>query len=738
MMTINLRPLTFGREDTLMNHSFMNGLGRLRGRSRNKTFQSQRAGLRLRLTMCVLLASPSTWAAVLDSIDFATQSGDRFEIMLGFDGAPPEPVSYAIESPARISIDLVGVQSQLDKKYYRIGEGSAQTVAVLEGEDRTRIVVSLPQMVPHEVTTLGRQMVVSVGRDLDRTGSQASASQNRAEELIAFRRGEQGEGRVVLRLPSEQTEVDIRQEAGNLLLTLVGVETSAAQQTQLDVTDFGTPINRIERARIAMGTEVRVVMNQVFDYLAYQSGQELVIDVAAEVESPLQQEAIGEVVYEGEKISLNFQNIEVRAVLQIVADFANLNLVASDAVAGEITLRLKAVPWDQALDIVLKTKGLGKRLQGNVLIVAPAADLAAQELAELENKQQISDLAPLRTELIRVKYANASEIVGMIQGGGQAGQTGANNFGGNANRGQNGEEGAAGILSERGSVIVDDRTNSIILTETQDRINQLRRLLEQIDIPVKQVLIEARIVKASDSFKRESGIRWGSAGDITMGDDNASLLYGNNLETIGALRAGEVPADNLIVDLGTSSGRTGGIAFGTVDSDFLLDLELELYESEGTGETISRPTIITSDKSTASVNSGSQIPYQSDTGGGATATAFINATVGLTVTPQITPDDRIILQLNVTNNSRGDPTADGPPAIDTESIQTEVIVDDGETVVLGGLYQTRTDLIQLKTPVLGDLPVVGRLFRNSARTNDKDELLIFITPRIIREGVGVR
>ena len=632
----------------------------------------------------------------------------------------------------------MGVQSQLEKKYYRIGEGSAQTVAVLEGEDRTRIIVSLPQMVPHEVTTLGRQMVVSVGRDLDRTGSQASASQSRTEELIAFRRGEQGEGRVVLRLPSEQTEVDIRQEAGNLLLTLVGVETSAAQQTQLDVTDFGTPIDRIERARIAMGTEVRVVMNRVFDYLAYQSGQELVIDVAAEGESPLQQEAIGEVVYEGEKISLNFQNIEVRAVLQIVADFANLNLVASDAVAGEITLRLKTVPWDQALDIVLKTKGLDKRLQGNVLIVAPAADLAAQELAELENKQQISDLAPLRTELIRVKYANASEIVGMIQGGGQAGQAGANNFGGNANRGQNGEEGAAGILSERGSVIVDDRTNSIILTETQDRINQLRRLLEQIDIPVKQVLIEARIVKASDSFKRESGIRWGSAGDITMGDDNASLLYGNNLETIGALRAGEVPADNLIVDLGTSSGRTGGIAFGTVDSDFLLDLELELYESEGTGETISRPTIITSDKSTASVNSGSQIPYQSDTGGGATATAFINATVGLTVTPQITPDDRIILQLNVTNNSRGDPTADGPPAIDTESIQTEVIVDDGETVVLGGLYQTRTDLIQLKTPLLGDLPVVGRLFRNSARTNDKDELLIFITPRIIREGVGVR
>jgi len=699
------------------------------------------ADLRLRWPVAALVSSwlwcASAVAVTLSDIEFATQSGDQFEIVLGFDSAPPEPASYAIESPARISIDLLGVESALDKKYFRVGEGGAKTVAVLEGDDRTRIIVSLPQLVPHEVRTLGRQMIVSVGRDLpdaDRQPRQAAPSK---DDLIAFRRGDQGEGRVVLQLPTEQTEVDVRQESGDLWVTLIGVQTPTPEQIQLDVTDFGTTINRIERARVSAGTEIRLVMNAAFDYLAYQSGNEFVIDVSSLANAGRQQDPMGEVVYEGEKISLNFQKIEVRAVLQIVADFANLNLVASDAVSGDITLRLKNVPWDQALDIVLKTKGLDKRLQGNVLLVAPAEELAAQELAELENKQQISDLAPLRTELIRVKYANASEIVGMIQGGGAGGQGGAGGFGGNRG-GSGGDESAAGILSDRGSVIVDDRTNSIILTETQDRINQLRRLLEQIDIPVRQVLIEARIVKASDSFKRESGIRWGSAGDITFGDENPSLLYGNNLDTIGALRGGGDPTDNLIVDLGTSSGRTGGIAFGVVDNDFLLDLELELYESEGTGETISRPTIITSDKSTASVNSGSQIPYQSDTGGGATSTSIINATVGLTVTPQITPDDRIILELNVTNNSRGDPTADGPPAIDTESIQTEVIVNDGETVVLGGLYQTRTDLIQQKTPVLGDLPVLGRLFRNSARTNDKDELLIFITPRIIREGVGVR
>nr|MCH9820052.1 type IV pilus secretin PilQ [Gammaproteobacteria bacterium] len=284
-------------------------------------------------------------------------------------------------------------------------------------------------------------------------------------------------------------------------------------------------------------------------------------------------------------------------------------------------------------------------------------------------------------------------------------------------------------VSDRGSILVDDRTNAIIVTETPSRIAQLRTLLNQLDIPVRQVMIEARIVKASDSFKREAGIRWGTAGNISWGDSPNGIQYGSSMETLGG-----TPSENLIVDLGTGSGKTGGIAFGLVNNDLLLDLELQLFESEGMGETVSRPTIITSDKSSATVNSGSQIPYQSDTGGGATATAFVNATVGLTVTPQITADDRIILELDVTNNSRGDPTPGGPPAIDIESIQTKVIVSDGETVVLGGLYQTRTDLIQLKTPVLGNLPLVGRLFRNSARTKDKDELLIFITPKIIRES----
>ena len=534
---------------------------------------------------------------------------------------------------------------------------------------------------------------------------------------VDFRRGSEGEGRVLIALSEPNIAVDLDQVGGRIVLTMPDTTVAPALIQQLDVTDFANPVEVIEVYQQGGQAVIEVVPSCEFDYLAYQSDQGFVLEVkpviaAVDTGGPRSKDFL----YEGDKLSLNFQNIEIRAILQIVADFANLNLVASDAVVGAITLRLKDVPWDQALDIVLKTKGLDKRVQGNVLLVAPAAELADQERAQLENLQEIAELAPLRTELIKVKYANASDIVALFSSQGNGGQ---NNAG----------ETAAGVVSDRGSILVDDRTNAIIVTETPSRIAQLRTLLNQLDIPVRQVMIEARIVKASDSFKREAGIRWGTAGNISWGDSPNGIQYGSSMETLGG-----APSENLIVDLGTGSGKTGGIAFGLVNNDLLLDLELQLFESEGMGETVSRPTIITSDKSSATVNSGSQIPYQSDTGGGATATAFVNATVGLTVTPQITADDRIILELDVTNNSRGDPTPGGPPAIDIESIQTKVIVSDGETVVLGGLYQTRTDLIQLKTPVLGNLPLVGRLFRNSARTKDKDELLIFITPKIIRES----
>ena len=668
--------------------------------------------------------SPSALAVELRDVAFSMAGGDRTDITLTFDGVPPEPTGYAIAEPARISLDLMGVSSGLASKYHRLGSGNAQNLTVLETQDRTRIIIALSELVGYSTQVRGRTLQLSVGRDLDASARSVSSAApmpvNQARsnvDNVDFRRGSEGEGRVLIALSEPNIAVDLDQVGGRIVLTMPDTTVAPALIQQLDVTDFATPVEVIEVYQQGDQTVIEVVPSGEFDYLAYQSDQGFVLEVKPVIEEADKGGTRSkDFLYEGDKLSLNFQNIEIRAILQIVADFANLNLVASDAVAGAITLRLKDVPWDQALDIVLKTKGLDKRVQGNVLLVAPAAELADQERAQLENLQEIAELAPLRTELIKVKYANASDIVALFSSQGNGDQ---NNAG----------ETAAGVVSDRGSILVDDRTNAIIVTETPSRIAQLRTLLNQLDIPVRQVMIEARIVKASDSFKREAGIRWGTAGNISWGDSPNGIQYGSSMETLGG-----APSENLIVDLGTGSGKTGGIAFGLVNNDLLLDLELQLFESEGMGETVSRPTIITSDKSSATVNSGSQIPYQSDTGGGATATAFVNATVGLTVTPQITADDRIILELDVTNNSRGDPTPGGPPAIDIESIQTKVIVSDGETVVLGGLYQTRTDLIQLKTPVLGNLPLVGRLFRNSARTKDKDELLIFITPKIIRES----
>ena len=562
--------------------------------------------------------SAGALAVELREVAFSMAGGDRTDITLTFDGVPPEPTGYAIAEPARISLDLMGVSSGLASKYHSLGSGNAQNLTILETQDRTRIIIALSELVGYSTQVRGRTLQLSVGRDLDASARSVSSAApmpvNQARsnvDNVDFRRGSEGEGRVLIALSEPNIAVDLDQVGGRIVLTMPDTTVAPALIQQLDVTDFATPVEVIEVYQQGGQAVIEVVPSGEFDYLAYQSDQGFVLEVkpviaAVDTGGPRSKDFL----YEGDKLSLNFQNIEIRAILQIVADFANLNLVASDAVVGAITLRLKDVPWDQALDIVLKTKGLDKRVQGNVLLVAPAAELADQERAQLENLQEIAELAPLRTELIKVKYANASDIVALFSSQGNGGQ---NNAG----------ETAAGVVSDRGSILVDDRTNAIIVTETPSRIAQLRTLLNQLDIPVRQVMIEARIVKASDSFKREAGIRWGTAGNISWGDSPNGIQYGSSMETLGG-----APSENLIVDLGTGSGKTGGIAFGLVNNDLLLDLELQLFESEGMGETVSRPTIITSDKSSATVNSGSQIPYQSDTGGGATATAFVNATVG--------------------------------------------------------------------------------------------------------------
>ena len=423
--------------------------------------------------------------------------------------------------------------------------------------------------------------------------------------------------------------------------------------------------------------------------------------------------------YRGETLSLNFQDIEIRSVLQLIADFTGLNLVASDTVEGRITLNLNDVPWDQALSIIMKTKGLDKRQVGNVLLVAPADELAAREKLEMENQSQLSELAPLHTEYIKVRYANAQNIFNLFQSAGER----------------------MGVLSGRGSVMVDERTNSIIMTETSEKIKEFRDVLENLDIPVRQVLIEARIVTASTNFSEAMGVRWGTMGFDVHDNGTRRVQAGGSLETVGAIR-GAVDADqslafpdqdHLVVDLGIGARDATGFALGIVDRDYLLELELSAMETQGSAEVIAHPKVITADKQQASISSGVQIPYQEASSSGATAVSFAKAVLGLNVRPQITPDDKIIMDLTVRQDTVG-AVFNGVPSINTNSIQTQVLVDNGETIVLGGVYTTQTTSSVTKTPILGDLPYLGRFFRRETKSDDKQELLIFITPRLIRDG----
>jgi len=458
-----------------------------------------------------------------------------------------------------------------------------------------------------------------------------------------------------------------------------------------------------------------------YEYLAYQADELFTLEVKPLSSSELESNLDAVFRYRGEKLSLNFQDIQIRSVLQLIADFTDLNLVASDTVNGRITLRLKNVPWDQALDIIMKTKGLDKREVGNVLMVAPAEELAAREKLELESRQQISELAPLRTEFIEVRYASAGEIFALFESSGEG----------------------EGVLSGRGSVIVDERTNSIILTETTVKINEFRAVLEKLDVPVRQVLIEARIVTAASNFSEALGVRWGGLGYKINGDNVGTA--GGSLTTVQEVRDGIgdpdgitfTSPDHLVVDLGVGSADATSFAIGLVNDKYLLDLEISALESQGSAEVIARPKVITADKQEATISSGVEIPYQEASSSGATSVSFKSATLQLAVKPQITPDDRIIMELEVKQDTVG-AVFNGVPSINTNNVKTQVLVNNGETIVLGGIFTVNTSESVTKTPFLGDLPYVGGLFRRNTRSDQKQELLIFITPRLIRDSLTSR
>ncbi|WP_444943346.1 type IV pilus secretin PilQ [Microbulbifer sp. ZKSA006] len=678
----------------------------------------------------------------LNDIQFAELPGSRVQLRLTFSDTPPEPTGYTIEQPARIVLDFAGVESVLPQKKYSLGIGAARSAVIVSSEDRTRLIVNLDQLPTYSSERQGNQLVMEIGTESSEkavsvteavegdTGlklggeKQFQAAGNIGVNNVDFRRGDEGEGKVIVSLTDPAVNIDVERTNGKIYLTFLGAELPESLRQRLDVTDFATPVSNIVVDYDGRNTVIAVDPNDTeYDYLAYQADTEYVLSV-----KPLSAQEIREkekeFQFNGKKLSLNFQDIEVRSVLQVIADFTDLNLVASDTVQGKITLRLDGVPWDQALALILKAKGLDKRQEGSVIMVAPAAEIAERERQELETRKQLEELAPLRTEFISVRYADAGEIFNLFSG-----TDGASGGSGSTDQ-------QMSMLSSRGSAIVDERTNTIILTDTEDKIAQFRELIEVIDIPIRQVMIEARIVTANSDFQRELGVQWDFVDGSEINDSTYGVGSGGvTLDDGTALGSLTGDFDPLLVDLGVSN-PAGSMAYAILQDDFFLSLELSALEDVGVAEIVSQPKVVTGDKQEATIQSGVEIPYQEATSSGAASITFREAVLQLNVTPQITPDNNIIMALNIEQNSVGDYVDVGAgqvPTINVNTLETKVLVRNGETIVLGGIFESNVVEGETKVPLLGDIPYVGNLFKKTIRTDDKREILMFITPRILED-----
>ncbi|MGF6694807.1 type IV pilus assembly protein PilQ [Metapseudomonas resinovorans] len=697
-----------------------------RSAQRNQMMKSSLS--RLGITLLAALLSPALLAANLQALDVAALPGDRVELKLAFDEPVVAPRGYTIEQPARIALDLPGVSNKLGSKNRELGVGNARSVTVVEAKDRTRLIINLTTLVPYSTRVEGRNLYVLVGDSASAaprtvasapapaaaplTASQPVKSYGRADraiENIDFQRGEQGEGNVVITLSDPSVSPDIQEQGGKIRLDFSKTQLPEPLRVRLDVKDFATPVQFVSASGSGSNASISIEPTGFYDYLAYQTDNKLTVSIKPLTQDDVEKRRAERFAYSGEKLSLNFQDIDVRSVLQLIADFTDLNLVASDTVQGNITLRLQNVPWDQALDLVLKTKGLDKRKVGNVLLVAPADEIAARERQELESQKQIAELAPLRRELIQVNYAKAADIAKLFQSV------------------TSGDPSAAGT-EERGSITVDDRTNSIIAYQTEDKLGELRRIVAQLDIPVRQVMIEARIVEANVDYDKALGVEWRG---VSIGDNNF-VVGGGGAGRPGASQAGNVNLANApFVDLG-ASGATSSLGIGFITDNTILDLELSAMEKTGNGEIVSQPKVVTSDKETAKILKGSEIPYQEASSSGATSTSFKEAALSLEVTPQITPDNRIIMEVKVTKDAPDFANAlNGVPPINKNEVNAKVLVNDGETIVIGGVFSnTQTKAVD-KVPFLGDLPFLGRMFRRDVVQDKKSELLVFLTPRIM-------
>jgi type IV pilus assembly protein PilQ len=676
----------------------------------NRTMTGHSGGARSRAGAWggVLATLVIAWSALaqaqdavrLTAVEVLPMQGQSLQVRLRTDGPAPQPLTFTIDRPARLSVDLPGVVLALEDRRIDVNSAGVDTIVAAESAGRTRVVFNLDALVPYTAEADGDAVVVTLGQSAPVAVAAAVPAAMAAEPVdssgrriasVDFRRSAEGAGRVVVQLSDPATPASLRQEGNRVIVDFSGAALGDDQLKRYDVVDFATPVKPRPKATAVLERDRE---------------------------------------YTGERLTLNFQDIDVRAVLQLLADTSGQNIVVSDSVKGRVTLRLQNVPWDQALDLVLKTKGLDQRRKDNVIMVAPQAEIAAREKAELAAQKDIQDLAPLRTEFLTVNYAKASEIARLVR-----------------------SAGGGSLLSARGNVTVDDRTNTLLVQDTAEQITAIRNLVATLDIPVRQVLIESRIVIVSDDFSRDLGVR---AGFTRISDDVKDLLAVSgsaqstdsivgsalsNLATSGNPFPVKVPFGNFDrynVNMPVAS-PAGRIALSILDyDDYLIDLELSAAQNEGRGEIKSTPRVITANQREAIIEQGVEIPYQESASSGATTTRFKKAVLSLKVTPQITPDDRVILDLTVTKDSVGQlvPSATGGfvPSIDTRNIQTQVLVKDGQTVVLGGIMEAERRESVKKVPGLGDVPVVGNLFKSRNKVNNRDELLIFVTPKILREG----
>ncbi|MEO7387524.1 MAG: type IV pilus secretin PilQ [Gammaproteobacteria bacterium] len=693
--------------------------------------------------------APAT-ANQLQDIQVQPIAGDRIELRLITSGPAPAPLAFTIDNPARISLDLQGTSLGLSSRRKDVKMGPLDTVLAAEAEGRTRVVLNLDRMVPYQTRVEGNAVIVTLGAApmadasaptfpaaapaaTTAVASAAPAAGRRINNLD-FRRGDNGGGRVIVTLSDPGTPVDVRKEGDRIVLTFSGATLPDSLLKRLDVTDFATPVNLIEAGRTPSGARVSIAAKLPFEELAYQSDNIFTVEVSPVVKPEIAAKPTlfsPDHEYTGERLTLSFQDIETRAVLQLLADVSGRNIVVSDTVQGNVTLRLQNVPWDQALDIVLATKGLDMRENGGVIIVAPADEIAAREKADLEARKEIRQLEPLLSEYVQVNYAKASDLAELM-------------------RGSKGNS----LLSDRGSVAIDERTNTLLVQDVAERISEIRRLVGTLDIPVRQVLIESRIVIVRDDFSRDLGIRWGVTAvkdtsdgliAITGSGAGADTIVNSGIDNInntGSPFPVQVPAQSERYNVNLPVANPAGqLALALLNDDYLVDLELSALQAEGRGEVVSSPRVITANQKEASIRQGVEIPYQEAASSGATTTQFKEAVLSLTVTPQITPDDRIILDLEVTKDSVGavvtNERGGSVPSIDTRAIQTQVLVNNGQTVVLGGIYETEESEDYTKVPFLGDIPGVGAFFRSTRKVSNKSELLIFVTPKILKEGSNI-